>query len=91
MATNLRLRREVAEAVRAAAVQSGRSQQEIIREAIERYLAVTPASGQEGNLGVLIAGGIVRPPRTPYRRAERRLKLPTGLTSADIMNRDERL
>jgi 7-keto-8-aminopelargonate synthetase-like enzyme len=91
VATNLRLRPEVAEAVRAAALQSGRSQQELIRDAIDRYLALTPASRPESDLSALIAVGAVRPPRTPYRRPQRRITLPAGVTSADIMDRDDRL
>jgi Ribbon-helix-helix protein, copG family len=90
VATNLRLRREVAEAVRAAAIKSGRSQQEIIREAIDRYLAIAPASKEEGDLVGLVVAGIVRPPRTPYRKAGRRLRLPAGVTSADLLDRDDR-
>jgi Ribbon-helix-helix protein, copG family len=90
VATNLRLRREVADAVRAAAVESGRSQQEIIREAIDRYLALAPTAKQENDLGALIVAGTVRPPRAPYRKAGRRLRLSAGVTSADLLDRDDR-
>jgi Ribbon-helix-helix protein, copG family len=90
VATNLRLRREVADAVRAAALESGRSQQEIIREAIDRYLALAPTSKQESDLGALIVAGTVRPPRSPHRKAGRRLRLPAGVTSADLLDRDDR-
>ena len=61
VATNLRLRRDVADAVRAAAIESGRSQQEIIREAIDRYLALAPISEQESDLRALILAGTVHP------------------------------
>ena len=89
VATNLRLRRDVADAVRAAAIESGRSQQEIIREAIDRYLALAPISEQESDLRALILAGTVRPPRAPYRKAGRRIRLPAGVTSADLLDRDD--
>ncbi|MGB8386120.1 MAG: CopG family transcriptional regulator [Dermatophilaceae bacterium] len=89
MATNLRLRPEVAEAVRVAALQSGRSQQEIIREAIDHYLS-RHVSETGSELGALIVTGTVRPPRTAYRKPRRRLRLPLGLSSADILDRDDR-
>jgi hypothetical protein len=90
VATNLRLRPEAAEAIRAAALQSGRSQQELIREAIDRYLALSPESKLGSELGALIAIGALRPPRTPYRKPGKRLTLPAGVTSADIVDRDDR-
>jgi Ribbon-helix-helix protein, copG family len=90
VATNLRLRREVAEAVRAAALKSGRSQQEIIRDAIDRYLALDPASKEESDLSGVGVAGTVRAPRVPYRKAGTRLRLPTGVTSADLLDRDDR-
>jgi Ribbon-helix-helix protein, copG family len=90
MATNLRVRREVAEALRVAALKSGRSQQEIIREAIDRYLGLSPASKPDSDLGALVGAGTVRPPRTPYRKPEMRLRLPAGVTSTDLLDRDDR-
>jgi len=90
MATNLRLRDDVVEAVRAIARRSGRSQQEIIREAIDRYLALAAPGKQEGELDAMVGEGMVRPPRTPYRKADRRLQLPAGMTSIDILNREDR-
>lgn len=94
MATNLRLSPEAEEAVRAEARRSSRSQQEVIRAAINRYLSLTPEadSGQrENELEQLIASGAVRPPRTPYRRPRRRLRLPGGVTSADLLDRSDRI
>jgi hypothetical protein len=90
MATNLRLRPEAEEAVRAEAARSGRSQQEVIRDAVDRYLALKPDTTQAGDLDMLIAGGTVRPPRTPYRKASRRMTLPIGMTSADLLDRADR-
>lgn len=91
MATNLRLRPDAEEAVRAEAQRSGRSQQEIIRAAVDRYLGVTPDATPAGDLDALVASGAVRPPRTPYRKPVRRLTLPSGLTSADLLDRTERV
>jgi len=90
MATNLRLRPDAEEAVRAEARRSGRSQQEVIRDAVDRYLGLTPDPAQTNDLDALIATGTVRPPRTPYRKARKRITLPAGLTTADLLDRDDR-
>jgi hypothetical protein len=79
---------------RAEARRSGRSQQEVIRAAINRYLSLTPEadSGQrENELELLIASVGVRRPRTPYRRPRRRVRLPGGVTSADLLDRSDRI
>ena len=97
MATNLRLRPETERALRAEAERSGRSQQEVIRAAVDTYLGLTPVgdredeSGDVSELGMLVAAGSIRPPRSPYRRPSRRLTLPPGLTTADLMDREDRL
>ena len=94
MATNLRLSHDAEEAVRAEARRSGRSQQEVIRAAINRYLSLAPEEDggqQKSDLDQLIAAGLVRPPRTPYRRPRRRLRLPGGVTSADLLDRSDRI
>lgn len=91
MATNLRLRPESEDAVRAEAQRSGRSQQEVIREAVDRYLGLAPDTSPSGELDSLVASGAVRPPRVPYRRPRRRLPLSPGVTSADLLDRDERI
>lgn len=91
MATNLRLRPEAEEAVRAEARRSGRPQQEIIRAAVDRYLGLAPVPAAVGELDALVTAGTVRPPRTPYRKARRRITLPDGVTSADLLERDDRL
>ncbi|MHA6669809.1 ribbon-helix-helix domain-containing protein [Homoserinimonas sp. A447] len=90
MATNLRLRPEAETALREAAERSGRSQQELIREAIDRYLGigVIPRSR---SMDDLIADGTVIPPRVPYRRPHRLLELPEGVTSLDLLDREDRI
>ncbi len=59
MATNLRLRPDVVDALRDAAVRAGRSQQDLVREAIERYLGLAEA---QSDLDRAVADGRVRPP-----------------------------
>ena len=91
VATNLRLRPDAEEAVRLEAERTGRSQQEVIREAVDRHLGLSPHEARASELGVLIATGTVRPPRTPYRRATKRITLPAGVTSADLLDRHDRI
>jgi hypothetical protein len=92
MATNLRLRPDAEAALRAEARRSGRSQQEIIREAVDRYLAPEPErAAAAGDLDILVGSGAVRPPRHPYRRPRRRLTLPPGLTTAQLLDRTDRV
>lgn len=81
MATNLRLRPELEQALREEAERSKRSQQDVIRAALENYLRVAEASYQSR----------IRPPRTPFRRAEEfeRLVLPQGMTSLDLLQRND--
>ena len=67
MATNLRLRPAAEQALREAAQRSGRSQQDLIRDAVDQYLAAdSPPVRTE--FDQLVAAGIVIPSRIPYRR-----------------------
>jgi hypothetical protein len=91
MATNLRLRRDAEEAVRLEATRSGRSQQDIIREAVDRYLGLAPPAVPASELEQLVASGQVRPPRVPYRRPRRRITLPGDVTTADLLDRSDRI
>jgi Ribbon-helix-helix protein, copG family len=91
MATNLRLTPEVEQALRQEAERTGRSQQEVIREAIGRHLGLTVGRGSHGELGVLVSSGTVKPPRTPYRRVAKRLVVPAGVSSTDLLDRGDRL
>jgi hypothetical protein len=68
-------------ALRDAARATGRSQQELIREAVERYLVVGSNSGERDRL---IAAGIVRP-ATPFPDVEPWLALPAGTTSLELL------
>ncbi|WP_133801361.1 ribbon-helix-helix protein, CopG family [Kribbella caucasensis] len=91
MATNLRLSPEMASALQAEAERTGRSQQEILREAVARHLHLVederPASDRE----VARASGSVRAARVPYRKVRPRLRLPEGTSSLDLLDRGDRL
>lgn len=91
MATNLRLSPNAQAAVRAEAKRTGRSQQEVIRDAIDQQLGLHERTGKTNDYEMLIASGAVRPPRTPPCRATRRIKLPSGVTTLDLLDRDDRL
>ncbi len=90
MAMNLRLSPDAEAALRREAERSGRSQQEVVREAVSRQLGLS-APNASSDLGALVATGTVRPPRTPHRRAATRLTLPAGTTSADLLDRGDRI
>ena len=89
MATNLRLRPATEDALRAAAERTGRSQQDLIREAIDRYLEPELAP-RHTDFDQLVAAGLVIPSRTPYRRVENPITLPDGMTTADLLDREDR-
>jgi hypothetical protein len=40
---------------------------------------------------MLVGTGAVRRPRMPYRRVATRLRLPPGMTSADLLDRGDRI
>lgn len=88
---NLRLGADAEEAVRREAQRTGRSQQDVIREAVGRHLGLSAGESPRSDLSLLISTGAVRPPRTPYRRVVKRLSLPPGITSADLLDRDDRI
>jgi hypothetical protein len=88
MATNLRLSAEAEAALRAEAQRTGRSQQDLLREAVARYLGMLP--GQSG-IDPLIAHGKVDPPRVPYRDVRPTLRLGQGERSVDLLDREDRL
>ena len=69
-----------------------RSQQELIREAVEEYLGLKADEFRRyrGTRDELIARGILRPPDTPYREATTMLMLPPGVYSLDPLMREDR-
>jgi len=91
MATNLRLRPDAEEAVRIEAERSGRTQQDVIRDAIDRQLGLIPAGATTNRLDTFVASGAVRRPRTPFQRTAQRISLPPGVTTIDLIGREERV
>lgn len=86
MATNLRLNEKTAKALREAAKSRGQSQQELIREALERFLGL---DNEMNDRDRAIASGLVKP-GTPFVGGEPTLVLPDGMTTLDLLDRDER-
>ncbi|MDQ3544476.1 MAG: hypothetical protein M3431_11540 [Actinomycetota bacterium] len=91
MAPNQRLRPDAEEAVRTEAERSGRSQQDVIRDAIDRQLGLTPAAATTDGFDTLVASGAVRRPRRPFQRTAQRIPLPPGATTIDLIGREERV
>ncbi|MGW6199802.1 ribbon-helix-helix protein, CopG family [Kribbella sp. NPDC055110] len=91
MAMNLRLPPEVATALQAEAARTGRSQQEIVRDALGRHLhlidtveaQITDRDRARVTLGV-------QPARVGYRKVKPQLRLPKGTTSLELLDRDDR-
>jgi hypothetical protein len=91
VAMNLRLSPEAEAALRHEAERTGRSQQEVIREAIGRHLGLATGETARSELDVLVSMGNVRLPRVPSRKVAKRLRLPPGVTSADLLDRSDRI
>ncbi len=84
MSTNLRLDERAAAALRAAAAKSGRSQQELLREAVDRYLGLDEAPSSRERA---LAQGLVKAP-TPMLDVEPWIHLSSGTTTLDLLDRD---
>lgn len=91
VATNLRLPVAIETALRREAQRTGRSQQDIIREALGRHLHLEPGSGVGTDRDALVATGAVLPERSPYSELSAPVVLPTGMTSDDLLERDDRV
>jgi hypothetical protein len=89
VAMNLRLGAEAEEALRAEAQRTGRSQQDILREAVGKYFGLIPS--QASDTDPLVARGKVAPPRVPFRDVRPRLRLRPGESSLDLLDRDDRV
>jgi predicted DNA-binding protein len=86
MSTNLRLSEELAGALREEAARRGKSQQEIVREAIAKEL------GKASELTAMeraVKAGAVEAPE-PFRDDEPTLTLPRGMSSLDLLDREDR-
>ena len=90
MAMNLRLTPEAASALQAEAERTGRSQQEIVREAIGRHLHLIEDEARTTDRERARAARAVRPARVGYRKVTPRLKLPKGTSSLDLLDRNDR-
>lgn len=88
MAINLRMPPGTAELLRVRAHSSGLSQNAIILEALESYLGIE--ASRPDSVERLLARGILKPPRIPYREATVMLKLPDGVTSLELLDREDR-
>ena len=86
---NVRPRSEAEAALRAEAERTGRSQQDILREAVGKYLGLIPS--EAGDTDPLISRGKVAPPRVPFRDVRPRLHLRPGESSLDLLERDDRI
>lgn len=86
---NLRLGAEAEAALRTEAERTGRSQQDLLREAIGRYLGLVPE--QTGGIDPLVSRGKVTRPRVPFRDVRPRLQLLPSEDSLDILDRDDRV
>jgi predicted transcriptional regulator len=90
MAVNLRLAPELASALQAEAERTGRSQQDILREAVARHLHLVEDERPGSDRETARASQVVRPARVAYRRVRPRLRLPKGTDSLDLLDRDDR-
>lgn len=98
MAMNLRLTADAQAALRAKAARTGRSQQELIREAVDASLgmaSVQPESGSGATSRdrlrdeVLQLHGL-RAARIPYRELENLVSLPQGVHTSGLLDREDR-
>ncbi len=85
VATNLRLSPKTALALQEAARKTGRSQQDLIRDAVELYLGIGRKSGDRERL---IASGVLKP-GTPFEDVEPWVVLPPGVSSLDLLDRND--
>jgi hypothetical protein len=84
MATNLRLDPRAVAALREAARRSGRSQQELLREAVDRFLGLD-REPRDRDRAVMV--GLVKAP-TPFDDVMPTITLPRGERTLDLLDRD---
>lgn len=97
MATNLRLRADAEAALRAKAARTGRSQQDLIRDAVDASLGLGASTGGDTLDGSpdemrreTLRGLGLRPARLPYSELEHLVTLPRGVRSSDLLDREDR-
>lgn len=86
---NLRLRPDVEQALRAEADRSHRSQQDVLRAAVDRYLGLDDHEANRPRDEVLTSGR-VRPPRTAYRKILPDAGVTSDVPSLALLDRDDR-
>ena len=86
MSTNLRLSEELAGALREEAARRGRSQQDIVREAIAKELGM---ASESTSMDLAVRAGTVEAPE-PFRDTAPTLTLPRGTRSLDLLDREDR-
>jgi hypothetical protein len=91
MAMNLRLDSDATAALQAEAERTGRSQQDLVRDAVARLLHLVAHDAPTSDRERARAERLVHPARVPYRRTTPRLHLPDGMNSLDLLDRDDRV
>jgi predicted DNA-binding protein len=87
MTTKLTLSMELASALRAEAERTGKSQREIVAEAVSRHLQPVEARQATSDRDLARAAGLAQAARMPYRKVRPRLYLPEGTSSLDLLGR----
>jgi hypothetical protein len=88
VSTNLRLNEQTVTALCDASRRSGRSQQDLIREALDRFLGLN--TGARSRDRAVVTAGLVRAPG-PFLDLVPSVTLPDGVTTLDLLDRgDER-
>lgn len=90
MATNLRLSPEAEKAVRDAATSTGQSQQQVIREAVDRHLGLARSLPPRDAAEAMMATQGVLPARSDYGELDVLVILPRGMSTEDLLDRSER-
>jgi len=76
----------MAHALREAADSRGQSQQEIVRAALAKELGM---AGSPSALDRAVQSGLVKPPQ-PFQDTVAAIPLPDGVTTMDLLDRDDR-
>lgn len=84
MSTNLRLSDDAVAALRDAARRTGRSQQDLMREAVNRFLGIGPGDNPRERA---VTAGLVKAP-SPFQDVEPSVELPDCVDVRDLLDRD---
>lgn len=89
---NLRLDPDTAAALRKEAERTGRSQQQLIRDAIDEHLGRSRSAAiAHTDLEELVRAGRVHAPRSPLTADLEPIPLGPGVTTEDLLDREDRL